>query len=613
MKIKKLVNAVSALAMAVSVFASMTAYADDTVYCSQNYEADGATVDWTTATSGRFTPVLLTETDSEGTVTNTYLSVDQSTRNNNGATITGTTVTGSVAAGTDFTMEWDMKLSSSTNQQPATFTLYDAANSTAMFSLTATGTWTSEWYINGNKENKVTLSSCGNAADISTLPWYHFLLTRSGNVTLLTVTDADDATVYERTAVDTLSSTGGLGNMTFATRRYNANFAIDNVEVRTVAESDLPEIAVVNYAINYVCDGTTVKTVSGSNYAGEMVEADSTLWSDAGVKYFATGDATTSMTLAEGADNELNVTVREAELYTAVVNAVYNEEIINTESETAYEGETVSVYYPKYVLYNGIYYSTEAIDARNGAYVYDFSEAGSQNVDYAETDADYVFEVNDMTLSGSGSSSGAYPDRYSNGNALRLWKNTYVYADTVIDSGVYTVTIWSRNQSSSTGGSVELYLRNAETGELTDLETSIGSWAAGGYGEMSATEVVIPDGYQLVLNNTTTYNSNLEMDYVVLTKTSEILPSAVNAELAEDFADETAEDAATGASIWTATISGTGVAYSTIKAVATAVAGGEAEGTYDATTISGDADVSVIVVVDRMASLLSSVVVSVVE
>ena len=91
------------------------------------------------------------------------------------------------------------------------------------------------------------------------------------------------------------------------------------------------------------------------------------------------------------------------------------------------------------------------------------------------------------------------------------------------------------------------------------------------------------------------------------------LPIDVPASLVEDFADEAAEDSATGASIWTATISGTGATYKTITATAIAADDTVATGTTDVTTVTTTGDVSVIVVVNKMYSLLKSIVISVAE
>ena len=98
---------------------------------SQDYEAEDVTPDWTTSTGGRFTPMIMTEGD------NHYLSVNQGERNNNGCTLTSTSLQGKVPAGTDFLMQFDLKLGTSNSQAPVDFHIKDASNSANIFMFLA--------------------------------------------------------------------------------------------------------------------------------------------------------------------------------------------------------------------------------------------------------------------------------------------------------------------------------------------------------------------------------------------------------------------------------------------------------------------------------------------
>lgn len=592
MNIKKIVSAVSALAISVSVFAGMavTGYAE--TFASQDYQASDAAVDWTTSTGGRFTPVLLTEGE------NVYLSVDQGTRNNNGATLTGTTVQGKVAAGTDFTMEWDMKLSSSTNQSPAEFVLYDAANSAAMLKITATGTWATTWQLNGNSNKVVTLpnSSKGNSSNtIADVTWCHYVLTRSGDTTLLTITDADNNVVFERGAIDTLSTTGGLGKMTFATKRYMANFAIDNVVVRSVETEDLPQVASVNYTVNYVCDGATVKTITDSNYVGEVIIAEEIVYSDAGTKYFTT--ETTSMTLSEDSENVLNVTVRVANNYTITANATGD---VNKEIETfpAVEGENVTVSYPKYVIDGTTLYSTSAQNSNPwwGKTVSNVTEDTAVEFGYVSAVENVVYYSEAEYIDGLTST--------NLGNVYIRASNTmgaYVEAETVITTlpaGKYQIVLTPYGNSGTTF--------NAYAGSVSE-ETLIGTAATDGNPkENTSEEFVLTEDTDIILGIAGNAGSSPKvLDYVYIVKTGDYV-APIEATLVEDFADETATDADTGASVWSATVNGEG----TLNVVVTDLDGNTGAVTGD-TTITGNSDVSVIILVNRKAALLDSVVLSV--
>ena len=211
----------------------------DNIY-TQDYEGD-VTADglgWKTGTSGRFNPTILEES------TNHFLTVDQSTRNNNGATVTGTELSGKVTAGTDFTLIFDMRLSSSNNQTNTEFIIKDAANSGNLLSLKETGTWATTWTLNGTS-TQVTLpnsNKAGGSNTIADVDWCTYKLTRSGTLTFLTITNTStDAVILERTLLTNVSETGGLGNIQFLSSRYYANFAIDNI----IQVSQVPNLPVL--------------------------------------------------------------------------------------------------------------------------------------------------------------------------------------------------------------------------------------------------------------------------------------------------------------------------------------------------------------------------------
>ena len=100
MKIKQLLT--KTLLVAAGLIVGQSAWADVTPY-SEAYSSTSTTEGWSTGTSGRFTPVILNDDD------NYYLSVTQDQRNNNGAIVTGTVLSGKAAAGDDFTLMFDFK------------------------------------------------------------------------------------------------------------------------------------------------------------------------------------------------------------------------------------------------------------------------------------------------------------------------------------------------------------------------------------------------------------------------------------------------------------------------------------------------------------------------
>ena len=220
-----------------------SAYSGYTIHYAQDYDLTATSAVWTTATGGRFTPTILEE---DG---NRYLSVVQDTRGQNSTTLTSTSTQGKVSSGNNFTCTFDIKLGNSNTDVPS-FTIYDASNSEAIFSLTGNAKSTEKWKINNDTENPIELSGTSTNKNITDLTWYSVKVTRSGTNTYVNIKKKSDGTdVFALAQVTTLSETGGIGKMTFGSGRYNGNFALDNVMIRDVVENeDLP--ATVTLASN---------------------------------------------------------------------------------------------------------------------------------------------------------------------------------------------------------------------------------------------------------------------------------------------------------------------------------------------------------------------------
>ena len=204
------------------------AWADDAHYLDKiEYGSTSTTDGWSTSVAGRFTPVILNEGD------NYFLSVTQDQRNNNGCVVTGTTLAGQVAAGCGFILTFDLRISSSTNQWPTSFEIRDVENSSTMFSLTATGTSVTTWKLNGGDELTLPNTNKGGSTEtIADVPWYTVTIKRRGTNTYVTIVNKGTGVAICTDKAVTASTTGGLGNMVFTTKRYDANFAIDNIEVK---------------------------------------------------------------------------------------------------------------------------------------------------------------------------------------------------------------------------------------------------------------------------------------------------------------------------------------------------------------------------------------------
>ena len=373
----------------------------------------------------------------------------------------------------------------------------------------------------------------------------------------MTMTNGSSATITEAADYLCFKANADATSLTLTVNRYNYLLQILVMTKDASAETG-------DYTINYKYEGNTIATDEGTEAVGTVVNAVSTKTVD-GVKYVLDGGQTTSMTLVAGT-NVLDVTVSMAAQYTCTVNAMASSTLLASPSKTVYDGESVTVYYQKGYNLDGTWYLVEP----NGAYPSygrTFSSVKS-NTSYdltaysANENVVFYGEVENMNLSGKFAADGGQTNRYSNGSAKRLFsdkddsddvRNTsYVYTDNIA-AGVYTVTMWARNQSSSQTATLPVFLRNSE-GELTDISTSFEAWGTAGQGEHSV-EITIPDdgtSYSIAIYDNTGYNSNLEMDYVIVTKVTSPI-TITDAGWATLYTDKAVDFSGTGLTAYTAT------------------------------------------------------------
>ena len=318
-----------------------------------NEDFSSGTTGWTSGNTGRYT---VDEGDLDG---NKYVAVNSVGNGSNGALITGTTVNGSVTAGTDFassddfTMIFDMFINGG-NNQATWFCINDASNNnggdetagTHMLSLHQSAANSTTWEINGSTENTVVLAKN---------TWFTFKLSKKGAQLYFSVKNRSTGDfVFERKAIDALSTVGGLGNIKFATKRYYVGMGIDNIVVRALQDGDAP--AGPPYSINYKLGSTIVKTESGEAPVGDKVNAKSPFTVD-NQKYFIVDGAQTEFTIANSGNN-FDVAVRKADNFSYTVNAVAGSMSTVIGQGTVVEGESASVAYPQYVNVDGTLYKS---------------------------------------------------------------------------------------------------------------------------------------------------------------------------------------------------------------------------------------------------------------
>jgi len=230
-------------------------------------------------------------------------------------------------------------------------------------------------------------------------------------------------------------------------------------------------------------------------------------------------------------DDVINLVYTAVPKYTCTVNAKAGETLLASPSATIYSGEDVTVYYQKAYSNASKWYFVDVNGSAPGYGVEFGSVTSNQSQDVTtytlNNDVVYFAEAENLTIVGSWAANGNYLNWRSNGMSKRMAKKSYIYTSTIAP-GVYDVTMWARNNRSAGTGTetLPIFLRDGD-GNLTDLSVSFPGWARGGFEAAYTARIAIPDDgkdYSVAINNNTDYTSNLELDYVYLTK----LPATVS-------------------------------------------------------------------------------------
>lgn len=360
---KKLTTLMHLCIMLLMAMLSTTVWAE-VVPFTENYSEKSTTAGWTSSVSGRFTPIIYNEAElapGGGFENNYFLSVNQKERSNNGCIVTGSILSGKAAAGDDFVLEFDMMLSNSSNnsnsQSPVSLQIKDAANQGDIFSLSAPKKYDPVWNVN-NTDLQVTLPWFAFIAkdDGNSFLWCHYVIARSGNLTYLTITNnATDEIILERTLIEGSSETGGLGNIVFTTKRYSANFAIDNIVVRELQEGDVPSTEKTSYTIRYRNEGgdeikpDIVKAYIVGGEATATTEQMAPIYYNDKKYLYKEGNTTITLD-ADASKNVITLVYREALQCNYTVKAVYGDKEKVLVEGKGIEGDAVTYNYPEYML-----------------------------------------------------------------------------------------------------------------------------------------------------------------------------------------------------------------------------------------------------------------------
>ena len=290
----------------------------------------------------------------------------------------------------------------------------------------------------------------------------------------------------------------------------------------------LGELDKGTFTVKFMLDDNTTELKDAETRNGgigtqpTINENDKDMFTIDEVTYLYVSDDAAGQTIAEDGSTVVTIVYKVAVPLAFQIVAVdgNNTELAVVAEGELLEGQTTTAYYTKAVKKDGQWYmiAQNPSDPYYGATV----EAGQTIYKtYSASDIFWFSEVEDLIPSHSWANDGAFPVRYANGMAKRLYKNSYFKTE-AFTSGVYTVTLRARNNSRNSG-TLDLFLLDAN-GNL--MEGSLGSfevWIGAEQAEKSIANVTIPEGYAVAIKNPDeNYNSNLELDYIYLTRTGNL-------------------------------------------------------------------------------------------
>ncbi len=171
-----------------------------------------------------------------------------------------------------------------------------------------------------------------------------FADTQNRGVTINSISGCTKSTTINDGSHIFFEADSDLGELTFNVGRGGCVVSVLIMEVdNTVATAD--------YTLNYIYDGNPVKTVNATGAVGGQVLTDASFFAN-DVKYFRADGQPESFVIAAG-DNIFTVNVRLAEIYAYTLLNNLGETIT---TGSGFEGETVNVGYPRYLLADGAFY-----------------------------------------------------------------------------------------------------------------------------------------------------------------------------------------------------------------------------------------------------------------
>ena len=182
--------------------------------------------------------------------------------------------------------------------------------------------------------------------------------TAKNNVTALTIVGTEmngKHASYTLAGETPLGTSPAYNTVTVGVNRVAGSVSTAVTSIKITEEEQA--VVTADYKVNYIYNGTPIRTDAGKTSVDAIVSAESSFWIDE-VKYVLEGEQTTSMTIVEGT-NILNVNVKECDTYAWTVKSSTG---ITLKSGNNYADESITTAYPEFCLDGATLYQMEKYD-----------------------------------------------------------------------------------------------------------------------------------------------------------------------------------------------------------------------------------------------------------
>ncbi|MBR6140057.1 MAG: hypothetical protein IKQ12_10930 [Prevotella sp.] len=430
------------------------------------------------------------------------------------ATITAENLTSAAK----WVLEFDFAGFSGCNNNAGQTIIADAEGN-AILTITDAAGWGSTFALSDGNTiacyacERTNRGSANTGNQLSATYWHHFTITGGASGIKMTVAryKADGTLGDEVISKSQLSSTNATPSSISIKAGSWGSMGIDNLSLVTSDEADV----VYNYTVKYVdmYEGGEIKDAAvrsdeeGASITLTAADKADFYTADGLSKYIYYSDDSKNKQVSPDGSTVVTVSFIPADIYDFTVNAVYGSNTKEITSGTSFDGDAVTVGYPKYIYdeENGALYTsgnypfqttfTPDQPGYKQSVIYTLAEEGTNVVFYAE--AEDIEGVN------------AYKD---DNIGVRMSNGAVGEADSVavatLPAGKYTLTSSSRSGDTNFYVDGEKILTVSSTGSVTDATSS---------------EFIIKkNGTNVMAKNVLTSGHKNYFDYVLIRKTGDV-------------------------------------------------------------------------------------------